>query len=208
MASRRPPRPWRSSRFDAGDAGRPGEIDDHARLARSEQAEAEALDDRLGAPALRPTDRRIELKIDLRHVDDDPGRVGEDVRVRRHRTGEIEGELRGLPIVGETRRDRDSAARRLGRLQARGRRTAPPSPQTPPADVGAASVLGSQRASLSAIVHERLMNYDAAAAKRRPVVRDATVTRPARRGEFACQPAVRRLCKDLSHLGRLRSLRR
>ena len=47
-------------RLDLGDAGRLGEVDDHPRLARPEQAEAESLDDRLGARSRgRPTDGSI-----------------------------------------------------------------------------------------------------------------------------------------------------
>ena len=101
------------------DAGGPRQIDDDARFAGPEQAEAKRLDDRVGAPRREASDRRIELKVHFREVDDDAIGIGHRVGARLDRPGKIEAQLRRFAVFGEARRDRDG--RRGGVLGGEGR---------------------------------------------------------------------------------------
>ena len=88
-------------RLDAGDAGRPRQVDHHARLAGPEQAEAERLYQRVGVARHRPAGFRLEAEIDLGHVEHDAVGIGDFARAGGQWGREIEGQARAGAIVGE-----------------------------------------------------------------------------------------------------------
>ena len=76
--------------------------------------ETKRFDQRAGARRGDPTDRRVDLKIDFRKIDDDAIGIGNRPRRRLDRTRQVEGQPRAVALIEEMRRYRDRRLRFLG----------------------------------------------------------------------------------------------
>ena len=108
--------PRRRFAFDdrsGGNLGRTGgarEVNDDSGLAGGKQAEAKPLHKQNIGQRADPAGRRIELKIHLRHVDDNAIRRGQGGGARLHRSRQVEHQFGRVLVLRKPRADRNGRA--------------------------------------------------------------------------------------------------